>query len=118
MSGCVAAAAALHFLPASMATGVPPLMGLASGSLGLSRADIKLLADSDSDSEVDDAGTAMSFRCLWGGVDRITIGRQGRKWGWRVAEVWRRGGVGSRACQFQGQRHARVNPDVVPSSGL
>ena len=51
MANSVAAAAALHLLPASMATGVPPLTGLASGSLGLTRADIKLLADSDSDSE-------------------------------------------------------------------
>ena len=32
MSGFVAAAAALHLLPASMGTAVPPLTGLVSGS--------------------------------------------------------------------------------------
>ena len=53
MSGCVAAAAALHLLPASMGTAVPPQTGLVAGSFGLSREDLKLLADSDSETEVE-----------------------------------------------------------------
>ena len=53
MSSCVAAAAALDLLPASMGTAVPPQTGLVSGSFGLTREDFKLLADSDSDTEVE-----------------------------------------------------------------
>ena len=57
MSGFVAAAAALHLLPASMGTAVPPQTGLVPGSFGITPEDLKLLADSDSD--VEEEGQAL-----------------------------------------------------------
>ena len=53
MSGLMAAAQALHLDMPSMPVGISAAAGLESGTLGLSLADIKLLADSDSESEAE-----------------------------------------------------------------